>query len=117
MANTQQQFNQLPQYTNSILTNGGKMVQAWYRFHNNVLKGTPPADISPVAVGPSPFLYTTTQGGFIVVQGGTVTMISTQRGTGAPVNSGVTQGHINISAGDSAIIVYTTKPNITFFPQ
>lgn len=111
-----QQYNQLPQYNNTV-TAGGKLVQAWYRFHAGLLQGTPPADITPLVVGPSPYQYHAKQGGFLVVQGGTVTMISTQRGQGQPINSGVTQGHINVSNGDIATIVYGTPPNITFFPQ
>lgn len=119
MANTNQgqQYNQIPQYNNAI-TAGGKFVQVWYRFFNGLLTGLPPADVSVVGPTPSPFHYGASQRGFMVVQGGTVQMISITRGAqGSPVNTGVTQGPIPLSSGDTLTVVYTARPNMTFFPQ
>lgn len=110
------QFNQLPQYNNAIGANG-TFVQAWYRFFAGLLNGTPPQDVSTLAVTASPFSYQAPLGGFIAVHGGTVVSIMLTRDGINVHGTGTTQGCVPMSKGDTAIITYSAPPTINFFPQ
>jgi hypothetical protein len=95
----------------------GKATSPWYRFFQGLYKGIPPASEVAVKATASPFHYTTPQRGFLIVQGGTVSMVQLSRGGVTNYNAGQTSGVFPLSSGDSAVVTYSVTPNITFFPQ
>ena len=99
------------------LTNKGKTTTPWYRFFQGLYKGTPPATEVAVTPGASPFKFTTNQRGFLIVQGGTVSLVQFSRGGVTNHTTGVTSGNFPLSAGDSLVITYSSTPNLTFVPQ
>jgi hypothetical protein len=111
-----QQFNALPQYE-LPLHRGEKITTPWYTHFANTFTGKPPDAESTVAVTPSPMTYTVQQKGFLIVQGGTVSLIQFSRGLVANHTTGQTQGCFPLSQGDSLIITYSAAPNLTWVPQ
>ena len=110
------QFNTIP--TNTVsLTDKNVIQRVWYFFWQGLYRGVPPASESSVTPGLSPFTYTATVKGELIVQGGTVSMIQRSRTLGTNYNLGVTQGPISLNAGDSAVITYSVAPTLTFFPR
>ena len=116
MTATVPQYNQIPQPTQPMARQGGTTTP-WYRFFAQLLQGLPPQGESAVPPTGSPFSYPVKQRGFLVVQGGSVSMIQVTRGTGTNVNTGVTAGCIPASANDIITINYSSAPVLTFFPQ
>jgi hypothetical protein len=110
------QFNALPQYELQI-SRGEKITTPWYTFFANTFKGKPPASENTVAATPSPMAYTAQSRGFLIVQGGTVSLIQFSRGLVANHTTGQTQGTFPLSQGDSLIITYSVAPNLTWVPQ
>jgi hypothetical protein len=107
----------LPTFTQALLEGKNATSRAWYFFFQGLWKGQPPGAQSPVTVTTSPFTFPATQRGYLIVQGGTVSMIQTNRDGVTNMNTGQTQGCIPVSAGDLAIVTYSVKPNLTFVPQ
>lgn len=105
----------IPNYTQSLADKAGT-ARAWYAFWSGLAKGQPPGAESTVTVGTSPFSVQTTQKGFYIVQGGTVTLVQWARGT-TNHSLGATQGAFPVSQGDTLIITYSAAPTVTFVPQ
>ena len=72
---------------------------------------TPPFSVS---VPSSPFTYTATDAGVIVLQGGTATLVELGR-KGIFVNVGVLVGPIYLSKGDQLRITYSAASPVTSF--
>lgn len=72
--------------------------------------------LQPVAPTASPMAYTAKEGGSLSVQGGSVTLVSFQRG-GVSLVLGLTGGLIPMAAGDKVTLTYLTPPTITFIPR
>lgn len=90
----------------------------WFMFFQRVSalvngQSNPPA---VVVVGASPFSYEATSSGFVIVEGGTVSLLEYGRGV-VFTSLGVTQGPIPISAGDVLRITHTGAPNVTLVAQ
>ena len=110
------QVSTIPTYDQQ-LTEGDNTSKVWYRFLKDLWQGVPPASetkISPIA---SPYSYQATQRGFVIVQGGTVSMVQWSRTTGTNRATGAIQGTFPLSAGDNLIITYSAVPTVTFVPQ
>jgi hypothetical protein len=90
----------------------------WYRFFQSVsgLVGGQANAPQSIAVGASPFSYESQGAGIVIVQGGTVTALDYGR-NGAFTALGVTQGPIQISAGDVLRVTHTGAPNMTLVRQ
>lgn len=99
------------------LQSRNKTAAPWYRFFQGLYKGIPPATEVSIIPSQSPFTYTTSQRGFLIVQGGTVSLVQLSRGGNVNHTTGQTQGVFPLSAGDSAVVTYSVTPNLTFFPQ
>jgi hypothetical protein len=99
------------------LTKQGKTTTPWYRFFQGLYRGIPPSAEVKVTLTQSPFTYTTNQRGFLIIAGGTVSLVQLSRGGITNYATGVTSGVFPLSAGDSAVITYSVKPDVTFFPQ
>ena len=109
-------FNSFPTFAQS-LTEGGRTSKVWYFFLQGLWNGIPPGAENFVAAGLSPFIYTAPRGGFLIVQGGTVSFISFSRNQSTFYNTGETTGVFPLSKGDSLSISYSAAPNLTFVPQ
>jgi hypothetical protein len=106
----------LPTYEQG-LNPKGQTSSVWYRFFQGVYQGKPPALEATQTAATSPYTFTASQKGFLIVQGGTVSMVQFSRGGAVNYNTGVTQGCFPVSAGDSIIVTYSVVPNTTFVPQ
>ena len=102
---------QLPNARQSLVERGG----AWFRFFTAEHIGTPPANEQAIAVGTSPFTYTATRKGAVIINGGTVNLVQWAR-SGPNYTTGQTQGMFPVAAGDSIIINHTGAPNFVFVP-
>jgi hypothetical protein len=111
-----QQYRQAPTY-NQPISVGNSTHPSWYRFFQALQSGTPPQAESPITVTASPFTYTASQGGFVIVHAGTVSQIAFSRTSGTSYITGQTTGTFPVSAGDSVIVTYSGAPTITFVPQ
>lgn len=109
-------FLTLPNYRQAIVDKG-QTSSPWYKFFSALFNGKPPSAESSVTVTASPFIYTGTQGGFVIVQGGTVSLIQWSRGGVTNHTTGQTQGCFPLSQGDSLIITYSATPSVVFVPQ
>lgn len=109
-------FTTIPTYEQS-LTEKGNTARPWYVFFQNLYTGNPPAAESTITPTASPFTYTAARKGFLIVQGGTLGLVSFSRGGVTNHNTGATQGAFPLSAGDSLVITYTAAPTLTFVPQ
>jgi len=70
-----------------------------------------------VSVGASPFAYTVSTYGNLVINGGTVSSVTITRPGGAAVTLGVVAGMFAVQAGDVVTITYTVAPTVTFIPN
>ena len=71
--------------------------------------------VSAVTVGASPFTFTVSFSGAVVVSGGTVSAIALIR-QGITVPTGITAGVIPASRLDQVQITYTVAPTVNFLP-
>lgn len=110
------QFAALPQ-VNQQISARGQTSTAWYRFFADVFAGRPPQAESSVTAGASPFTYTALRKGFLIVQGGTVSLVQWSRGGVTNHATGQTQGMFPLSQADSLVITYSGAPTLTFVPQ
>lgn len=111
-----QQFNRAPTYNEPLATKG-VTTRDWYVCWTGLVNGQPTGIPAPVTAGPSPYTYKASQGGTLIIQGGTVSMVSFSRDGVTNFNTGQTQGMFPVSAGDTLIITYSGAPNLTFVPR
>lgn len=109
-------FSTIPTF-DQTLTDKGVTNRVWYFFWQSLYKGNPPGAESTLTVTQSPFTFVAAQRGFVIVQGGTVSMIQFSRGGVQNYNTGATTGVFPLSAGDSLIVTYSGIPAMTFVPQ
>jgi hypothetical protein len=108
-------YRTAPQY-DVPMTAGTKTTSSWYRWFQDTDMGTPPSSELPVNVGASPFIYSATMKGSVIVQGGAVSSIQISR-SGTFHTTGVTQGLLNMAANDQLKIVFTSPPTLVFLPS
>lgn len=111
-----QQYSALPNYRQAIQERG-TTDRAWYSLFSDLWNRKPPSAESAVSVGTSPFTYTAVRGGFVIVQGGTVSLVQFSRDGLTNHTTGATQGCFPLSQGDSLIVTYSVAPSMTFVPQ
>jgi hypothetical protein len=111
-----QQFNALPTYAEPIVVKGN-ISKAWYGFFSGLRTGQSFALPSMVVASGSPFSYKASAGGTLIIQGGSVSMVSFTRDGVSNFNTGQTQGMFPVSQGDTLIITYSGTPNLTFVPR
>jgi hypothetical protein len=71
--------------------------------------------IQTITVGASPFTYTASGNGTVIVNSGTVSIIAFVR-DGTVVGTGVTAGMFPVSIGDGIRVTYSVAPNVRFVP-
>ena len=72
--------------------------------------GLPPSAVTPTG---SPFVWTASNPGALVISGGTVSVVEVGRGA-VWVVSGLLGGMIPVSAGDKVRMTYLVAPTVTF---
>lgn len=87
----------------------------WYRFLGTLLGLIAPSGVNAAAitVGASPFSYTATSSGVVLIAGGTVSAIALGR-NGVFTGIGVTAGPVPVSEGDAVRVTYAVAPTMTF---
>jgi hypothetical protein len=111
-----QQFNRAPTYQEPLVTKGS-ITKGWFTLWTGLLSGQATGPVSPVTLGTSPLSYKAAQGGTLVIQGGSVSLVSFTRDGLTNVNTGQTQGMFPLSQNDTLIITYTGTPILTFVPR
>ena len=107
------QWRAVPTYT-TPLTLKDIILSAWYRWFQDTETGKPPGDVVAITVGTSPFTYSATQKGFVILNGGTVSAVAFIR-TGSTA-TGLTAGIFQLAAGDMLKVTYSVTPTMTFVP-
>lgn len=110
-----QQFNNFPTYKTS-LTVGSETASAWYRFWQGLFQGLAPAAVVPTTPGASPYTYTAQVKGFMLITGGTVSLIEFSRDGTTFYSYGTTAGQFTLNLADRLRITYTVVPTMTFVP-
>lgn len=77
---------------------------------------TPTDAAASVTVGASPYSYTPTDDGLVVVTGGTVSALAYGR-NGVFTGLGLLAGLVPIKAGDTLRITYAVAPTVSFIKQ
>jgi len=110
------QFNTLPNYPVPLI-DGRVTNRDWYRFWTGLFRGLPPANVEPVTLTGSPFVYSATRRGSLIVSGGTVSAVAFSRDGGSTYYTvGTVAGMFTVSASDLLKITYTVAPTVTFVP-
>lgn len=101
---------------NVALVNEAKILTPpWYIGLVRLAQLTAERPIAPVSLGASPYTFTATTIGDLLVAGGTVSAVTLGRG-GVSVAC-PTSGFIPMAAEDSVIITYSVLPTVTFVPR
>lgn len=87
----------------------------WYQLLVRLAQLSAERAIAAVSPGASPFTYTATTIGDLLVRSGTVSAVTLVRGNVSVVCP--TSGFIPMAANDSVIITYSVLPTVTFVPR
>lgn len=110
------QFNSLPLY-NVPLMQGGHTLRDWYFFFSGLFRGLPPGNVEPVTPGASPYIYSATKRGSMIVEGGTVSAVEFSRDGVTFYDVGAVAGMFPINASDQLRVTYAVVPTMTFVPS
>jgi hypothetical protein len=111
-------YRSAPTYDQDIITpipSNAKTSAAYYRWFQDIDLGVPPSSELPITVGASPFIYSPSMKGAVIVSGGTVTSIQLSR-SGTFYLTGQTQGLFMLAANDRLQVMYTGAPTMVFLP-
>lgn len=108
-------FSAIPNYGQAIVNKAGTE-RTWYLFLTDIWKGKPSGGAVSIASTSSPFMYQSTSKGFMIVQGGTVSLIQFSRDGVKNYNTGLTNGIIPLAQGDSILVIYSVAPSLTWVP-
>lgn len=111
------QLNSLPTYKIPFAAKEGGNSKDWYFFFSGLYTGIAPAAVMPVTVTASPFTYSPTVKGSVIVNGGTVSQIQFSRDGATFYTTGQTAGMFALNAADRLVVTYTVLPTITFVPN
>lgn len=109
------QFRTPPTFTEQLaagVTNNSK----WYRYFQQNELGTPPSNEIQITVGGSPFSYTATVKGFVILSGGTVTSVMFSRTLNQFYLTGQTSGVFPMAQNDVLKVSYSARPSMVFVP-
>lgn len=109
------QFNSLPTYR-VPLQEKGVTGKDWYLFFVNLFQGRAPAAVVPTTPGASPYTYTAPVKGFMLITGGTVSLVEFSRDGVTYYSYGTTSGQFQVNASDLIRVTYTVAPTMTFVP-
>lgn len=109
------QLNFLPNFPVPLSVHGITS-KDWYFFWAGLYNGLPPAAVTAVTLGASPYEYTAPRAGSVIVNGGTVSLIEFSRDGTNYYNVGQVAGMFRLNATDRLRITYTVVPTVTFVP-
>lgn len=109
-------FRTTPTYSQPLVIKNN-LSSAWYRWFQNVDKGVAPSGENSVAVGASPWTYNAPSKGFLIVSGGTVSVISFARTPGVFYATGQTGGPFPLSQNDQLKVTFSLAPVAIWVPQ
>jgi hypothetical protein len=109
------QLNSLPNF-NVPLQKEGITGKDWFFFWAGLFSGLPPALPLPVKLTASPFTYSPTVKGSVIVNGGTVSQVQFSRDGTHFFTTGQTAGMFTLNAADRLVVTYTVLPTMTFIP-
>ncbi len=109
------QFRTVPTYDQQI-TPGNHNDSTWYRYFQQNEKGAPPSTEVPITIAASPFSFTFPSKGFVVISGGTVSVIMFSRTPGTFYLTGQTAGVFPGAQNDVLKVTYSAKPSMIFIP-
>lgn len=98
-----------------VVPRTGMLTEGWARFLVRIQQLTPERPVMPVSPGPSPYSFTATTIGDLLVRGGNVSGITLTRGSDSVVCP--TSGFIPMAALDIVTVTYSVAPTITFVPR
>jgi len=90
----------------------GQIIPPWNNYFQQF--SLPPAKIQNIALGASPYSYTASSDGNLVISGGTVSNVNLTRG-GLTINL-PTSGIMPMTQGDVIQITYSVLPTVNFIP-
>lgn len=109
------QFNVLPNY-NVPLMAGPVTSKDWYFFWAGLFRGLAPGNVLPVTPGASPYTYSSPAKGFVLISGGTVSLVEFSRDGVTYYATGQTSGQFTLSAQDFLRVTYSVAPTMTYVP-
>lgn len=110
------QFNTLPNYPVPLVDHGNTG-RDWYRFFAGIFRGLAPGNVEPVTLTGSPYVYSATRRGSLIVEGGTVSSVEFSRDGGTTYyDVGTVAGMFTVNASDLIRITYAAAPTVTFVP-
>lgn len=109
-------YRTVPNYTEPLVTNNNTSA-AYYRWMQATENGIPPSGETVLTPSASPYIYTATRRGFVIVSGGTVSYLGFSRTPGTFYNTGQTAGSFPVNQGDQLSIVYSAAPTVVFVPS
>lgn len=110
------QFNTLPNFPVPLIEDRVTS-RDWYKFWLGLFRGLPPGNVEPVTVAASPYIYSATKRGSMIVSGGTVSAIAFSRDGTSFYTTGLTAGMFPLNASDQLKVTYTVVPTMTFVPS
>lgn len=110
-----QQFNLVPNFNVPLLIQGVTS-KDWYFFFTGLFRGLAPSNVETVVLGTSPYTYTADSKGFLLVTGGTVSLIEFSRDGTTFYTMPTTSGQFTMNAADQLRITYTVAPVTVFVP-
>ena len=110
----------IPAYTEPLGNDsaGGnvQLGKNWFLYLYGLSSYSPGAALQTPTVTDSPFTFTASADGTVLVSGGAVTDIAVGR-SGKFVDTGQTTGQFVLHFQDQIRITYTAAPTVTFFPN
>ncbi|MDB5584897.1 MAG: hypothetical protein JWR80_10073 [Bradyrhizobium sp.] len=105
----------LPDPNVALVDEGKLLTQPWYTGLIRLAQLSAERPIAPVSLGVSPYTFTATTIGDLLVRGGTVSAVTLVRGDVSVTCP--TSGFIPMAANDSVIVTYSVLPTVTFVPR
>lgn len=106
-------LNRMPTYTEALET-AQHTTRGWYTFWLGLLQGQPGGPVAALVPGVSPYSYTATFGGTVIVKGGTVSKVELSRDGVTFYDTGQTSGMFTVALGDTLKTTYSVVPTMTF---
>lgn len=111
-----QQFTKTPSF-NEPLSIRGVTSRNWYFFWDALWRGLAPGEVLPLTLTGSPFTYSPSIKGSVIISGGTVSLVRFSRDGTTFYNVGATAGMFFLNAADRIEVTYSSAPVMTFVPS
>lgn len=105
----------LPDFGLAAVDKDGKFTAVWQRALTRLAQLTAARKFLAVSPGASPFTFTATTIGNLLIGGGAVSAVSLVRG--AQSVACPSSGFIPMAAKDSVVVTYTVVPTLNFIPS